>query len=223
VKTAQLKLQYNYAENISDGRGITFGCIGFTTGTYDGNMLIKYYTQLNPKNALVKYIPALDVIDKGSHNGNGGDSNSSTAGLSGFIQDVNNCTDPLFKQAQLYMLDQLYWNPSVKIFNNIGGKNALTQAFIYDMCVNHGEDGAQGFINSAAKALGGTPKTGINENTFLSKVMDLRYNYLKSNDPDGLDRVNGFKKLLTSGNVDLAMPLTITVYGDTFNINENVY
>ena len=31
-------LQYNYAQNINDGSGITFGCIGFTTGTYDGNI-----------------------------------------------------------------------------------------------------------------------------------------------------------------------------------------
>jgi chitosanase len=217
------KLQFNYAENIYDGRGITFGCIGFCTGTYDGNMLIKYYTQLNPNNTLAKYIPALDAIDNGSHNGNGGDSSSSTAGLSGFIQDVNNCTDPLFKQAQLHMLDQLYWNPSVNILNNIGGKNPLTQAFIYDMCVNHGQDEAQGFIDSAAKALGGTPKTGINENTFLSKVMDLRYNYLKSNEPDGLDRVNAYKRILTSGNVNLVTPITFTVYGDTFTIDCNVY
>jgi len=58
---------YNYAENIGDGRGITFGAIGFTTGTYDGNELIKYYTQLNPNNSLAKYIPALDKIDSGKH------------------------------------------------------------------------------------------------------------------------------------------------------------
>lgn len=213
------KLQYNYAENIGDGRGVTFGFVGFCTGTYDGNMLIKYYTKLNPSNTLAKYIPALDAIDSGSHSQNGGDSNPSTAGLDGFIKDVNSCTDPLFKEAQIYMADQLYWNPAVKIADSIGAKNPLTQAFIYDMCVNHGEDGAQDFINKAKNALGGTPGTGIDENTFLSKVMDLRYSYLKTEDSEGSDRVNAFRRILTSGNVGLSAPFSFTVYGDAFTID----
>lgn len=216
------KLQYNYAENIGDGRGITFGAVGFCTGTYDGNMLIKYYTKLNPNNNLAKYIPALDAIDRGSHSGNGGDSNSNTSGLDGFIQAVNSNTDPLFKQAQIYMADQLYWNPAMKIADSIGAKNPLTQAFIYDMSVNHGEDGAQDFINKAKSALGGTPATGINENTFLSKLMDLRYSYLKTEDSAGSDRVNAFRRILTSGNVSLSAPFNFTVYGDTFTIDGEI-
>jgi len=216
------KLQYNYAENIGDGRGITFGFVGFCTGTYDGNMLIKYYTKLNPSNTLAKYIPAMDAIDSGSHSQNGGDSNPGTAGLDGFIKDVNNCTDPLFKEAQIYMADQLYWNPAVKIADSIGAKNPLTQAFIYDMCVNHGEDGAQDFVNKAKNALGGTPGTGIDENTFLSKVMDLRYSYLKTEDSSGSDRVNAFRRILTAGNVDLSAPFSFTVYGDSFTIDGSI-
>jgi chitosanase len=213
------KLQYNYAENIGDGRGVTFGFVGFCTGTYDGNMLIKYYTKLNPSNTLAKYIPALDAIDSGSHSQNGGDSNPGTSGLDGFIKDVNSCTDPLFKEAQIYMADQLYWNPAVKIADSIGAKNPLTQAFIYDMCVNHGEDGAQDFVNKAKNALGGTPGTGIDENAFLSKVMDLRYSYLKTEDSAGSDRVNAFRRILTSGNVGLSAPFSFTVYGDAFTID----
>ncbi len=215
-------LQYNYAENIGDGRGVTFGFVGFCTGTYDGNMLIKYYTQLNPNNNLAKYIPALDAIDRGSHSQNGGDSNPSTAGLDGFIQAVNSNTDPLFKQAQIYMADQLYWNPAMKLADSIGAKNPLTQAFIYDMSVNHGEDGAQDFINKAKSALGGTPATGVNENTFLSKLMDLRYSYLKTEDSAGSDRVNAFRRILTSGNVNLSAPFSFTVYGDTFTIDGEI-
>jgi len=216
------KLQYDYAENIGDGRGVTFGYVGFCTGTYDGNMLIKYYTKLNPNNTLAKYIPALDAIDRGSHSQNGGDSNPGTAGLDGFINDVNNCTDPLFKQAQIYMADQLYWNPAAKIAGSIGAKNMLTQAFIYDMCVNHGEDGAQEFINKAKTALGGTPATGIDENTFLTKVMDLRYSYLKTENIAGSDRVNAFRRVLASGNVNLSTPFSFTVYGDTFTIDGSI-
>ena len=66
-------------------------------------------------------------------------------------KDVQACKDPIFKQAQLYELDQMYWNSALSITNSIGAKNQLTLAFIYDMCVNHGADGAQEYINANVK------------------------------------------------------------------------
>lgn len=179
LENSETQLQWNYAENINDGRGITFGIIGFCTGTYDGNKLIKYYTTLNPNNPLAKYIPALNKIDAGPHNAAGGDGNPSGKSLTNFINDVHKCNDPSFKQAQLYELDQLYYNPAVTMFNHIGAKNRLTLAIIYDMCVRHGTDGAQSIINVASSALGGTPKTGIDENVYLSKLISLRDSQLK--------------------------------------------
>ncbi len=210
------QLQFNYAENINDGRGITFGCIGFCTGTYDGNVLIKYYTTLNQSNTLAKYIPSLDAIDAVPHTAAGGDGNPSVVGLSGFITDVQNCNDPLFTQAQLYELDQFYWNPAVSMWNTIGAKNALTLAFIYDMSIRHGANGAQNIINQASLALGGTPKTGIDENTFLSKMFTIRDAALKSENLGDVDRDAGYKTLLASGNVDLNTPFTFTAYSTPF-------
>jgi len=212
---------YNYTENIGDGRGITFGAIGFTTGTYDGNELIKYYTQLNPNNSLAKYIPALDKIDSGKHDADF--KNDDVTGLENFINDVKACDDPLFKQAQLFELDIHYWNPAVKIANSIGARNNLILAFIYDMYVNHGADGTQDFIDDVKEDMKGTPATGINENEFLSWLMDYRYDYLKKDDPDGAKRVKSYEKLLTGGNVDLILPFEFNVYGDTFKIDGNVY
>jgi len=69
----------------------------------------------------------------------------------------------------------------------------------------------------------GTPATGINENEFLSWLMDYRYDYLKKDDPDGAKRVKAYEKLLNGGNVDLILPFEFTVYGDTFKIDGNVY
>ena len=212
---------YNYAENIGDGRGITFGVIGFTTGTYDGNQLIKYYTQLNPNNSLAKYIPALDKIDAGKHDSD--DKSDDTTGLENFIRDVQACSDPLFKQAQLFELDIHYWNPAVKIADSIGAKKNLTLAFIYDMCVNHGTDGAQDYVDSIKEYLGGTPASGVDENEFLSALMDYRYDDLAEDDPEGKDRINAFQKLLEDGNLDLKAPFEFTVYGDTYKIDGNIY
>jgi chitosanase len=214
LENSETQPQWNYAENLGDGRGITFGCIGFCTGTYDGNILIKHYSKLNSDNALAKYIPALDRIDAGSHNAAGGDGNPSTAGLSGFIKDVQSCNDPLFKKAQLYQLDQLYYNPAVEMYNKIGAKNELTLAFIYDMCVRHGANEAQEIIDNA----GSTPKEGTDENTYLSKLISLRDTKLKNEGLGDIDRDAGYKNLLKSGNVHLKTPFKFVAYGDTFTI-----
>ena len=215
--------QYSYAEYLGDGRGINFGIVGFTTGTYDGNDLIKHYTELNPHNSLAKYIPHLDAVDRLPHTGNAGDSNDSTEGLEGFIEDVQSNTDPLFRQAQIDKMNSSYWIPSVRMFSVIGAQYPLTQAFLYDMIVNHGQTGAKTLIDLATSEMGGTPATGIDEGAFLIKLMDLRYSKLINTRNPGADRVNAYRRLWTEGNVDLVTPFSYTVYGDEFLIDGNVY
>jgi uncharacterized membrane protein len=218
LENSDTQLHFNYAENIGDGRGITFGCIGFCTGTYDGNVLIKHYTELNPDNTLAKYIPALDKIDAGSHNAAGGDGNPSTEGLDGFIKDVQNCNDPLFKTAQIDELDELYYNPAMELADSIGAKNALTKAFIYDMCVRHGVDGAESIIKNA----GTTPKQGADENTYLQKLFSLRDAKLRQEGAGDVNRDLGYKNVLNSGNVNLKTPFTFVAYGESFTIDGNL-
>jgi chitosanase len=215
--------QYTYAENLGDGRGITFGIVGFTTGTYDGNDLIKHYTALNPNNSLARYIPALDAVDSLPHTGNDGDSNDSTEGLGGFIEAVQSNTDPIFRQAQIDKMNTSYWNPSVRMFSEIGATYPLTQAFLYDMTVNHGQTGAKKLVDRASSELGGTPASGTDEGAFLLKLMDLRYSDLVSTRNPGADRVNAYRRLWEEGNVDLVTPFPYTVYGDEFLIDGNVY
>lgn len=211
-------LQFNYAANIGDGSGITFGCIGFTTGTYSGNILIKYYTTLNPNNILAKYIPALNRIDS-LHSGGKSDD---TTGLDGFIRDVQNCTDPLFKQAQLYQLDQMYWSPALAKATELGAKYQITLAFIYDTCVNHGAEGADNFIVQTNAALGGSPATGIPEVQWLTQLIQIRFNYFASRNPGATDRCSAYQRVLDSGNYNLTMPFSFRCYGDTCTINGNL-
>jgi chitosanase len=209
-------LQYNFAKNIGDGAGITFGCIGFTTGTYSGNILIKYYSTLNPDNVLAKYIPALDLIDS-KVRASGVKSNDLT-GLDGFIAAVQNCTDPLFKEAQKYELDQMFWSPAVSKAAAIGAKYPVTVAFIYDMCVNHGPDRAQFYIDKTNTAMGGMPANGINERQWLEKCIGIRLNASANN----TYRCNAFQNVLNTGNVNLVTPFSFTCYGDTCTIDGNV-
>ncbi len=218
LENSDTQLQFNYAENLGDGRGITFGCIGFCTGTYDGNILIKHYTELNPDNVLAKYIPALNAIDAGPHNEAGGDGNPSIVGLDGFVKDVNSCNDPLFKQAQMDKLDEFYYNPAMSLSDSIGAKYPLTRAFIYDMCVRHGEDGARSIINQA----GTTPKQGADETAYLQKLFSIRDAKLKQEGSGDVNRDQGYKNVLNSGNVDLKAPFKFVAYGDYFTIDGNL-
>lgn len=215
--------QYSYAEYLGDGRGITFGIVGFTTGTYDGNDLIKHYTSLNPNNGLARYIPALDAVDRLPHTGNAGDSNDSVEGLEGFIEAVQSNTDPVFRQAQLDKMNAGYWIPSVRMFSETGAQYPLTQAFLYDMTVNHGPTGAKTLIDRTASELGGTPASGTDEGEFLLKLMDLRHSELLATGNPGADRVNAYRRLWEEGNVDLVTPFRYTVYGDEFLIDGDVY
>lgn len=212
LENSNTQLQFNYAENINDGRGITFGCIGFCTGTYDGNILIHYYTTLNSNNSLSKYIPALDAIDEGPHYSAGGDGNTDTTGLDGFIQDVQNNNDPLFKTAQLYELDQMYWNPAQAEFNALGGKYPLTQALLYDASVREGPDIMRSLV-AQAEARSSTDELNFDQN-FINAYSAA----VKQENLGDTDRLAGFQQLLNSGNYNLTTPFTFTAYGDQFTI-----
>lgn len=135
---------------------------------------------------------------------------------------IQNNSDPMFHQAQVAKMDELYWNPAVEFQDSIGAKNALTQAFLYDMTVNHGQDGARNLISKAEYALGGTPGTGVEENIYLMKLMDLRETYLNNTGNPGADRVAAFRRILDTGNTSLTTPFSFTVYGDTFRIDGNI-
>src|SRR3954447_21982693 len=62
-ENSTLELQYGYVENIGDGRGITAGRAGFTSGTGDLLFLIRRYTDLKPDNVLARYIAPLTAAN----------------------------------------------------------------------------------------------------------------------------------------------------------------
>ncbi|MDF2801684.1 MAG: glycoside hydrolase family 18 [Anaerocolumna sp.] len=214
-------LKYTYAENIGDGRGLTFGFAGFCSGTYDGTMFLKKYQSLNPNNILVKYIPAFERIDNLPHPDG---LCSDTTGLANFPADFSSCgNDPYFIQAQHNLVDELYWNPSQVAASQIGAQYAITAGELYDSFINHGESGAWDIINQTNNAVGKI-SAGTNEKTWLNKFLSIRYAILAA-DPtwsEAVDRVKVYQKLLnTDNNVNLTRPLTVTCYGDTFTITGN--
>ena len=224
-------LQYTYAEKLgsADGRGITFGIIGFTSGTFDGTILIQHIKDLDPTNVLVKYLPAFQAIDKLSHPD--GKTNNTT-GLGNFIKDFNaHGGDAKVKQAQMDELNSQYWDPAVAKANEIGAKYTLTLEALYDACVNHGADGDSSdkglkqLVADTNKSVK-THLQGGDETTWLNKFLSVRKAYM-SKDPLwklDLDRVAMTQGQVNAKNFTLKPGFSVKVNDETFTITgKNVY
>ncbi|GAA2361481.1 chitosanase [Dactylosporangium salmoneum] len=208
------KAQYQYIEDIGDGRGYTGGIIGFCSGTGDMLELVEAYTQRVPGNALAKYLPALRKLD-------GSDSH---AGLDpGFTKDWKAAAaDPQFQKAQDDERDRVYLNPAVTQAK-ADGLGALGQFIYYDAMVMHGpgtDPVSFGGIRKAAMAKAKTPAQGGSEPSYLSAFLDARAAAMRTeaahSDTSRVDTAQ--RQFLNQGNLDLHTPLTWKVYGETFHI-----
>src|SRR4051794_9397444 len=103
-ENSTLELQYDYVENIGDGRGITAGRAGFTSATGDLLLVVRRYSEAKPDNVLAPYISALQAV-------NGTDS---TKGLGGFADAwAEAAEDPDFQKLQDELVDELYFDPAM--------------------------------------------------------------------------------------------------------------
>jgi chitosanase len=122
--------QYDYCENLDDGRGFTFGKIGFTTANGDGYDLINAYCASNANSALKKYLPVLKQLAE--------DEDDDTDNLVGFEQ--------AWKQeaAQTHAVQdklafETYGQPALTYCQKLGLKSTMATAFLYDAIVQHGD------------------------------------------------------------------------------------
>ncbi|GHD41700.1 chitosanase [Streptomyces galbus] len=208
------KAQYQYIEDIGDGRGYTAGIIGFCSGTGDMLDLVQLYTDRKPGNVLAGYLPALRRV-------NGTDSHS---GLDpNFPRDWRRAAqDTAFQQAQNDERDRVYFNPAVRQ-GKTDGLRALGQFAYYDAIVMHGDgDDPTSFRNIRKRALRSAkpPAQGGNETTYLNAFLDARVWAMKQEEAHSdTSRVDTAQRVfLRNGNLDLNPPLDWKVYGDSYHI-----
>ncbi|KAI3435766.1 hypothetical protein D9Q98_001824 [Chlorella vulgaris] len=216
-ENADINLQYGYAGRLKDGRGVTYGFCGFTTGTGDGLMTVQEYTRLKPNNPLARFLPALrSVAGKGDK----------FTGLDGFDQEVRKLAkDTDFIKAQWTICDKEYHEPAMQICRDIKCNHALTKAQLHDALVNHGQGLGDKFsvdyiLAAAKKAVGGTPATGVNEVTWLKAFLQARYNLLYNWDRVArvsVKRITMYQKLVDAGNLNLDGPIYIDLQKRTQN------
>ena len=176
AENSQTTLNYGYAENIGDGRGITFGIIGFTTGTYDGTKLLESFEAILPGNSFcAKYLPEFRKID--ASNDDGKTDYQADIDQQQFIKDFAVFgVSTAGKQAQIEMLDQLYWKPALAEYRNVGGTRGVTLQAIYDAYVNHGESGVEDIVTCTNKKVK-PPNNGGNEMIWLNEFLAQRRAY----------------------------------------------
>jgi chitosanase len=212
-------LQYGYAENIHDGRGITAGRAGFTSGTDDLYAVVKAYCAKVPKSPLARFLPALAALTALPDDAKG---RGSTKGLTGLVKAWEAAAaDPVFRAVQDAAVDKTYFKPAEKRADALGLTTPLARAQLYDAIIQHGEgtdpDGLPALIQRATAQAGGTPKTGVSEARWLAAVLAVRReDLLRPADQatqkewsESVDRVGVFEDLLSDGNLQLTGPITV--------------
>ena len=218
------KIQYDYIDNLDDGRGYTAGRAGFCTACGDLLTVVNTYTAQVPDNPLARYLPALNRL------ATAGD--DSTRGLSGFKNAWRSAADyPTFRQVQDQVTDSLYYAPARKLAQVNGVRSALGVAILVDTAVEQGTDddpdGLPSMVTKTNAEVGSTPAAGVDETKWLSDFLDVRRTTLEN--PSSADtreswresvgRVDALAALLKAGNLDLTTPFTINPFGDPQTIN----
>jgi chitosanase len=210
-------IQYDYAENIGDGRGITAGRAGFTSGTSDLLLVVSRYTDRRPGNPLARYLPALRAVD----------GTSSVDGLDGFPDAwAEAAEDPLQRKVQDEVVDELYFDPAMSMAAGVGVDTPLGQAIIWDTMIQHGAGGDTGTEAIIAETRDVAGRADGGESRWLEAFLDVRLDHLHQmydEAPDGYEsstsRIDALRSLVSAGKLTLDPPLTWEVYGTTFHLS----
>ncbi|MFF3486204.1 chitosanase [Streptomyces sp. NPDC002701] len=206
------RAQYDYVEDIGDGRGYTAGIIGFTTGTHDLLVLVERYTKDRPGNRLARYLPALREVDgSASHDGLGAGFEAAWRAEAG---------KAAFRRVQDAERDRVYFDPAVRLAKR-DGLGVLGQFIYYDAMVMHGPGTDPGFygIRERAVAQADTPAEGGEEEAYLDIFLDTRRQTMKDEGRDTSRVDTAQRRFLYDGNLDLHLPLTWKVYGQPYEID----
>jgi chitosanase len=217
-------IDYAYAENLGDGRGVTAGRAGFTTATCDALEVITVYGERAGDNVLTPFLPELErLCEQESDDASGLPEASYTAAWAGAAED------PEFRLAQDEVVDRFYYEPAMEAADEIGLETALARAELYDTAIQHGDgddaDGLRAVIERTNQRVGLPSEVG--EDVWLDAFFDVRIDDLTNpanTDTadewrESIDRVECMRRIAATGNVDLNGPITFTVYGDEFEID----
>ncbi|MEV7027138.1 chitosanase [Kitasatospora sp. NPDC093558] len=218
------EIQYGYAENINDGRGVTAGRAGFTTNDGDALKVVRAYTAAVPDNPLARFIPELErLASAGSGDTSGLPEADYIAAWKQAAQDA------VFRQVQDDQVDQRYFSPAMSQADRLGLTTALARAELYDASIQHGNgteyDALPALIGRTTAKVG--PPSSAGENAWLDAFFEVRIDDL-TNPANGstadewrksVDRVECLRRIAATGNHNLDGPLNVTAFGSSYTIS----
>ena len=211
------ELQYGYADNLHDGRGITAGRAGFTSGTGDMLLVLQIYTGLVSSNVLATYLPALQTLAASE--------DSATTGLDNLISNwALAAQDSVFRAVQDAVVDELYYLPALQYCIDMELKTPLSLLCVYDAIIQHGDGEDKDGLSAILERAGDSPADGRSEEVWLKKFNETRrkdllnpYNQDTRDEwRESVGRVDVLLKLLMEENFELEAPLMINPFGDEF-------
>ncbi len=208
---------YNYCENLDDGRGFTFGKIGFTTANGDGLELIQKYCNSNPESELAQYLPVLEKLAE--------EENDDTNDLQGFEeawQQEAEQTIPFQDEVAW----ETYGKPAVQYCQTLGLQSTMALACIYDTIVQHGDgdddDSIGALLKNTVKEMGGSLSGNNANGSSCDMINDPEQNFIdcflvqrkkclmnpankdtRDEWRESADRVVALKNLLDTNNLNL--------------------
>ncbi len=217
------EIQYAYAEDLGDGRGITSGRAGFTTATCDALEVVERYTAQDPDNGLAPFVPELERLCRtGSDDTTGLPADEYVAAWTAAAED------PAFRSVQDGVVEEEYYDPALAIADEVGLTTALARAALYDTAIQHGvgddPDGLAALVERTSAAVGTPEEAG--EAAWLDAFLDQRTATLLAPADEAtteawsesVSRVECLRSIAAAGNLDLDGPIRCTVYGDPFTI-----
>ncbi|MFJ9608080.1 chitosanase [Kitasatospora sp. NPDC101176] len=217
------EIQYGYAENIDDGRGVTAGRAGFTTNDGDALKVVRAYTAVSPDNPLARFIPELERLASAG--------SGDTSGLpeAEYVAAwKRSAEDAVFRQVQDDQVEQRYFTPAMDQADRLGLTTALARAELYDASVQHGNGGEYDALpaliaRTGAKA--GSPAVA-GEAAWLEAFFEVRIDDLTNPANSStagewrksVDRVECLRRIAATGNVDLDGPLAVTAFGSAYTV-----
>lgn len=172
------EIDYEYAEDLGDGRGITSGRAGFCTGTGDAIEVVKRYTDLNHSNILAKYLPELTRLENERiRTDNDQGDVSGLYKIGDYVSDWAAASKKLeFRNIQDSVVDDYYYKPSAQKADTLGLKLPLSRAQLYDAIIQHGDgndpDSINALIERTNKKSGGNPASNkVDEKKWLRNFL----------------------------------------------------
>ena len=214
-------IDYAFAENLHDGRGLTAGRAGFTTATGDALDVVSSLGTgcLEELRSFLPELRRLALFES-----------DDTTGLPeiDFINAWRAASaDQRFRDAQDRIVDREYYEPAMRIADELGIDSPLARAQIYDAAIQHGvgddSDSLSALIERTIPKGTGSADA---EADWLDDFFAVRIAALRAPASPAtaavwrvsVDRVHCMRRLASLGNRNLDGPFEAEVFGSRFTI-----